>query len=257
MADKQNGDGKAKYRAHSCAGKNTIFIAQYVPARKEELRSALLRNTEIFGWPDDEYPFVLFRISNKNKKPATQIILDDQCLGRMIDMLDYEAQGGWINSAATYFYRKETSRLAKQYIETAHKTVINGIYQIDDPEYHRENREIERRYKDRQWIVQSCEPLGITEFSTDIYPGAQDTKGKAGATMTIYYQPNQRPNEKSEKPWVIEITQYELCSLQNEEAERRNVRSNRVKISTGQFNDIVNEIVRDITKWQRENYIGM
>lgn len=74
--------------------------------------------------------------------------------------------------------------------------------------------------------------------------------------MTIYYQPNQRPNEKSEKPWVIEITQYELCSLQNEEAERRNVRSNRVKISTGQFNDIVNEIVRDITKWQRENYIN-
>lgn len=78
MADKH---GKAKYRAHFCAGKDTTFIAQYVPARKEELRSALLRNTEIFGWPDDEYPFVLFRISNKNKKPATQIILEINALG--------------------------------------------------------------------------------------------------------------------------------------------------------------------------------
>ena len=252
MADQQNGYSKTKYSTHFCACKNTTLTAQFTPAGKEDLRSAALKNTRIMGWPYDEYPFILFRISNKSRQPATQIILDDWCLGRMIDMLDYEAQGAWINSAASYFQAKEESRLAKQYRDAMRETDISGISQIDDPEYHRECREIERRYRDRSWIIQSCEPLGIAEFSTDIYPGVQDTKGKAGATMTIYYQPNQRPNEKSEKPWVIEITQYELCCLQNEELERRNVRSNRVKISTGQFNDIVNEIVRDISKWERK-----
>lgn len=256
MPEKENGHGKTKYRTHSCACKNASLIAQFVPARKEDLRSAWLRNTIIGGWGDAEYPFILFRISNKSRK-TTQIILDDQCLGRMIDMLDYEAEGVWINSAASYFQAKEDRRLTKKYMDAMRETDISGIFQIDDPEYRREWREVERRYRDRRWIIQSCEPLGIAEFSTDIYPGAQDVKGKAGATMTIYYQPNQRPHEKSEKPWIIEITQYELCRLQNEELERRNVRSNRVKISTGQFNDIVNEIVRDMTKWERENNMGL
>lgn len=204
----------------------------------------MLRNTAVFGWPEGaDFPFFLFRVKNNKKKTATQIVIDDNCLGRIIDLLDDEPKGGWIQSAASYYYAKEERRLIEKYKNLDCSGNSDGLSDSFEAMYKKEIMQKEIRYRDRSWITNSCEPLGVAEFSTDLYPSTCDTQGKAGATMTIYYQPYTRPKERARKPWRVEIRQYQLCLTLDGSIERKNERKNHVNLSSEEFNNVVNQLV--------------
>lgn len=222
-------------KTHSHRQQTELRI-HYCPRHKDNVFSSHLHNTSVYAPCFDGYPFVVFKITNGNTHKSAQFTTDDQGVGRIIDLQDAEKDGTLSKHALNVHKIKERNKLSDRY---SHDLIpVEGqqnLFAHTDPRFFAELETINSIGK--EFIEQSTQHWLLLDLRASRFSADLGSDRIIDAKMTISYQWNKRNNERSKKPWRIDIYQYPSTSKEKHLF---------IELSSNEFNSKINEIVYEM-----------